>query len=103
MSRYSRGADFERVVKRDLERRGYLAYRSAGSHGAADVIALCEGHMAILVQCKTNGRICPGDRTELLGEARIAGAVPMLASKSKSRIIYQIVGLAGVVPTKVEP
>ena len=39
MTNYSRGAAFERRIKKDLEKRGYYAIRSAGSHGLIDIAA----------------------------------------------------------------
>ena len=104
MTHYSRGADFERVVKRDLERRHYLAYRSAGSHGAADLVALKDGFLPLLVQCKLDGKLGPGSRIELLAEARLGGALALMASRPKrGAIVYQIVSLAGISTEEYEP
>lgn len=51
---YARGAAFERKVKEFLTSKGFLAVRSAGSHGLVDVIALSPYHgTPLLIQCKT--------------------------------------------------
>ena len=46
---YRRGADFERRVKADFERHGFVAVRSAGSRTPADVYAFAAGQ-AIFAQ-----------------------------------------------------
>ena len=38
MTNYSKGANFERRVKRYLESCGYYVVRSAGSHGVLDLV-----------------------------------------------------------------
>lgn len=40
MSNYGKGANYERKLMAQLERMGYKSFRSAGSHGPVDVIAL---------------------------------------------------------------
>ena len=49
---YERGRASEYKAQRDLESLGYQTTRTAGSHGAADVIAWNACHMRF-VQCKT--------------------------------------------------
>ena len=39
MSNYSKGANYERAVKKELEKEGYSVIRSAGSHGIFDLVA----------------------------------------------------------------
>jgi Holliday junction resolvase-like predicted endonuclease len=39
-TRYTRGRDSEYRAQRDLEAEGYTTYRTAGSHGEVDVIAI---------------------------------------------------------------
>jgi hypothetical protein len=48
---YRRGANLERSVKKWYESQGYIASRSAGSHGAADVWATNFKEL-VFVQCK---------------------------------------------------
>jgi Holliday junction resolvase len=54
MSNYSRGANFERRVRKHLEQQGWVVFRSAGSHSPADLIALKAGEV-MLVQCQLDG------------------------------------------------
>lgn len=49
---YKRGTAFERRVMVDLTKNGYACFRSAGSRGAADVLAIRPGRMILLVQAK---------------------------------------------------
>ena len=65
MSNYSRGANFERAVQKDLERQGFDTVRSAGSHRPADIWA-ARGHTRWLVQCKLDGNISPLEREKLI-------------------------------------
>jgi hypothetical protein len=84
-TRYRAGRDLEYAAKNDLEVNGYITFRTAGSHGAADVIALkgVGGTFArretLLVQCKTGGALGPAERTELYNLAALIGATPILA------------------------
>ena len=51
--KYLSGRCFEYRIKKYLESKGWLAFRTAGSHGVADIIALKEG-VTLLVQCKAS-------------------------------------------------
>ena len=101
MSKYSRGADFERVVVKHLEMRGYLAFRCAGSKGNSkvDVVAFapkpelysaknfnplsgCDGN-DVLIQCKLSGAISKSERDTLFNAAAEFNCIPVLASKIK--------------------
>ncbi len=68
---YKNGSDFERKVVKFFESKGYLAARSAGSHGMVDVIAIpkfvagSHGDMPVLVQCKKTGKISKSDLEDL--------------------------------------
>jgi Holliday junction resolvase len=89
MNRYRKGADFERRVKADYERRrGFIAFRCAGSHGVADIIAGSNGDWH-LVQCKTNGKLSKAERTALCAAATKAHATPILARNEKGKIVYE--------------
>lgn len=60
-----------------------MAYRSAGSHGCADVIAFREGHKPLLIQLKSGkgspfSGFPPAARAELSAEARKAGGTAVL-------------------------
>lgn len=82
MTNYSRGANFERTVKADLEGQGYFVVRSAGSHGAVDLLALrLDDQLA--VQCKINGKMTPNDRKKLLAVANVCRLKPVKAWRPK--------------------
>ena len=84
--KYVKGANFERAVVKHLRDLDLIAYRSAGSHGPADVIAIYCGNVW-LIQCKTNGKISTKERDKLCAEARQAGCPPILAWKPKPGVI----------------
>lgn len=52
MSKYNKGVNFERRVRKDLENKGYYVVRSAGSKGVFDLIALKQHRRPLGVQCK---------------------------------------------------
>lgn len=79
--RRARGANFERKIKADLERMGYLVVRSARSLGAADLIAIAPG-VVLLVQCKKQGYLAPDEWNELFRLAESVDAVAVVASAS---------------------
>jgi len=91
MSQYARGANFERLVKKDLEDHGYLAFRVAGSKGVADIIAFPPAPgPAWLVQAKTNGKMSRAEVSALHQKAHKYRLVPIKASRPKrGKILYQ--------------
>ena len=96
MTNYRKGADFERTVKADLEARGYLVIRAAGSHGIMDLVAFRPPRAphatgeTWLVQCKIHGTISPADRKELYETAAKWGAWAVRASRPKrGAILYE--------------
>lgn len=88
--KYVAGANFERQVKNVLEDRGYLAVRSAGSHGSADVWALSPelGERPLLVQCKLKGAFPAEEREELIAIAKEYHCDAALASKERKSVDY---------------
>ena len=54
MTNYQRGYRLELLAKRELIARGYYVVRSAGSHGAVDLVALADDHL-LLIQVGTRG------------------------------------------------
>lgn len=90
MTHYATGRAFEYRVKRDLRKRGYYVSRSAGSHGAIDVLGHADG-VILMVQCKTDGEL-PADEWNmlcLLAHWARPIAVPLLASKDeRGHIVY---------------
>ncbi len=76
----ARGTAFERRVAATLTGDGYLVIRAAGSHGAADLIALKPGQV-LFVQVKLGGAgACPPAEWDLFFDlATSVGALPILA------------------------
>jgi Holliday junction resolvase len=64
-SGYALGAAFERRTMAALETDGYEVFRSAGSHGKSDVIAIKQGQV-LLIQCKRSGKIDRAEWNELV-------------------------------------
>ena len=83
MTNRTRGDYFERQTVAALAARGWIARRSGGSLGAADVWALRSGNTPLLIACKLHGRIDPPERAALIHLAQKAGARPILASRPK--------------------
>lgn len=48
---YSKGANFERRVKKELEKYGWFVVRSAGSKSPVDLVAIKYGK-CVMYQCK---------------------------------------------------
>jgi Holliday junction resolvase len=55
---YVKGARFERELAKKLELKGFTVFRTAGSHGACDLIAVKEGLISF-VQCKASNKRVP--------------------------------------------
>lgn len=75
-----RGDYFERRTRDALEHDGWVVVRSAGSLGAADLVAMKQGAPVSLVSCKKTGYLRPAEASALLHIALKAGALPVLAS-----------------------
>ena len=86
MTNYRRGYDFERECLKDLRGRGWLAERTAGSHGVADIWATAKGEKTLFVQCKRDGALRPKEWNQLIEFAEIGGGIPILASKVRGGI-----------------
>ena len=86
---YRQGADFERALIVDLERRGFFCIRAAGSRGAADIVALARGHRPLVVQAKRGASIVPAERLKLLDVAERTGAIGLLAFGARGGWSYQ--------------
>jgi Holliday junction resolvase len=83
VSGYRRGAGRELRVKALYEANGWVVYRSAGSHGAADLVAMKAGRQTELIQVKATAAgpyasFGPAEREELRDEAIKAGARAVL-------------------------
>ena len=88
MSNYSRGANFERRVKRYYEDKGFLVLRSAGSHSPVDLVALRAGEV-ILIQVKLDGRLSMLGHEQLRELAKENNCQAHLASRDKREIIIK--------------
>lgn len=91
MSRASRGADFERAVKADLEQRGWYVARAAGSHGHADLLAASASDVAF-VQAKLGGpgALRPAEWNDLYETALEHGGVPVIVHRPKrGHLLYE--------------
>lgn len=85
MTNYSRGRSLESRVKRDYETRGYFVVRSAGSKGAADLVAIRAGEPTILIQCKI-GRCSQSEREALEDLAASVGAKAEVVERLKPKV-----------------
>lgn len=73
MTNYSRGRAFEYEVMQMFEKAGYITFRTAGSHGIADVIAIRKYDYGdsqivtevLLIQCKYGNKISKKEREAL--------------------------------------
>jgi len=88
MTSYNKGRRFEYATRHFLEKKGWVVFRSAGSKGVADLVALRAGEIW-LVQCKLNGWMSPAERLAFSEVARELGVVPMIAFKEKRKLILQ--------------
>lgn len=88
---YKRGRTFEYRVMAHFEELGYYVMRSAGSHGAADIVALRNPHK-ILIQCKIGRWADVKEWNLFLDVCERAGAAPFFAmnDKRKLRIFYLV-------------
>jgi Holliday junction resolvase len=108
--KYESGRSFEYRVMKYLQSKGWMVFRSAGSHSIADLIALKPGHpvRTVLVQCKASRD--PG--ISVLDAQKITLALshfPRVAFIVVSReektwkLLYHIVGASNKVHQIEEP
>jgi len=67
ISQYRRGRDFEYKVRNFLQERGWQVYRSYGSKGVIDLLAI-KGELKLGIQAKnrkTGGYLTPKEQSEL--------------------------------------
>lgn len=93
------GVEVERKVRDDLTAHGYVVYRSAGSRGAADLVAIGVGEV-LFIQCKrSKPQLPPAERRALVWLADRLGAegLPIVATRPpRQGISYRV--LTGVGP-----
>jgi len=87
MNNRKRGDYFERQTRADLEKRGWVVIRSAGSLGPADLVALHHSRPPMFVACKINGYMRPHERRELRRFATMAGSLPVLAWRKQPGVV----------------
>jgi len=92
MSAYAKGIRAEKIVKRRLEKKGYLVRQSKGSRGPYDLYAL-KGGRKLLIQVKSGtASLSRAERARLRREAKKKGAKALLMKyekgKVRSKIIY---------------
>lgn len=81
-SNRSRGDYLERQTRLALEVHGWIVVRAAGSLGVADLAALRLGNTPLLISCKLDGKMSPGERRALVEACQIAGARPIMSARS---------------------
>jgi len=91
-SRYRKGHRWELKVKKMWEAKGFVVYRSAGSKGAADLIALRDGQI-VLIQVKVNSKPSRSEVAKLLKEAKKCKATALVVvwnSKKREIEVYNL-------------
>ena len=100
MTSYSKGASFERKIKKILEAKGMFVVRSAGSKGPVDLIAFnkkYDGYLPHLheklvypwvIQVKTLGKVRGEELGILIRLAMEYGALPVLVRQLSHRIQF---------------
>jgi len=91
-SRYKKGHRWELKVKKMWEAKGFVVYRSAGSKGAADLIALKDGKI-VLIQVKVNNKPTRKEVLKLKKEAKKCKATALLVlwnSKKREMEVYNL-------------
>jgi Holliday junction resolvase len=76
------GDRFERLVIERLRAHDYLAIRSAGSLGPADIWAARADRGLLLISCKVTDRTTVRERVAFLALAMDAGALAVIASRT---------------------
>jgi len=91
-SRYRKGHRWELKIKKMWEEKGYVVYRSAGSKGAADLIALKDGKI-VLIQVKVNKKPSRSEVAKLKKEAKKCKATALVVlwnSKKREVEVYNL-------------
>lgn len=93
MNQYRKGYMFERKLLKLLEKEGGDCIRSAGSHGAVDVIAFYDKKPAHCFQCQLDAYFPPAKIEALKDFCRRHGLNGWLAwnekGKVKMKVIYE--------------
>ena len=96
MGNRQRGDYLERQAATVLVSYGWFVVRAAGSHGAADLVALRRGRTPWAVSCKIDGYLRPAERDLLLYVSEVAGTHPVVASRKRPGwVLFQLLGQDG--------
>jgi len=88
LSKYSVGANFERTVKKKLEKENWFVLRSAGSHSIVDLVCFRGGEVR-LVQCKVDGYISSNERKQILELADENGFCAYLVKREGKEVVFK--------------
>lgn len=90
MSQYSKGANFERRVKKHFEDDGWYVIRAAGSKGLFDLICFKAG-MIFAIQVKLDGVLSRNEREQMAEWGRSHLIPVLLASRDGQEIMFETV------------
>ena len=79
MSKYDDGYRLECAVRDALRGEGYEVFRSAGSKGAADLIAFKPGEILFVQAKKSAGQMSPAERAKLIRLSGMVCGAPLAA------------------------
>ena len=88
MTGYSRGANFERRIRKHFESQGWTCFRSAGSHSPADLICIKGGEI-MLVHCQLDSYFPPAKIEQLKAIAEENNCRYLLAWRDKKKIQFK--------------
>jgi len=90
-SNYRKGRTFEYRVMHYLESIGYEVFRTAGSHGVADLIAFHPDSPPGWVQCKCGtATMSKKEKKELCERATNVGAIPLYVhTDRKGKLLFE--------------
>lgn len=89
---HSRGYQFERAVRADMQGRGWMAVRAAGSRTPADVYCL-DAERKVFIQCKVGGRVDTDEWNAFYRYCRSVRAMPVVAMRGRNGrgITYKLI------------
>lgn len=82
---YEAGRRFEYARKKHWESLGYMVLRTAGSHGAFDLVALAPSGSVLLIQCKRVAKHSEAKR--LLEDFKTNPPLPMRSRTGPTQIM----------------
>ena len=92
---YISGRNFEYRVKKYLESKGYLVFRTAGSHSIADLIVFPRTPgKPVLIQCKHTGIISKKEKLTMVLKAHPHNCLCILARMDKRKLVFTTMSLS---------